>query len=135
MKSKVGKTLLKIPLIILLSPYYLIKGIGNGLRHLLKSLKFSIRRKITANYLTLYLVVSAMTFILMVFGFMKAELSEKSYEIYTYVDTIVGKYEEGIYDLPKMEQRISSVAEIENCGIQLTFYNSNQIFKSDRYHA
>ncbi|MBC7958882.1 MAG: HAMP domain-containing histidine kinase [Vallitaleaceae bacterium] len=101
----------------------------------MKSLKFSIRRKITANYLTLYLVVSAMTFILMVFGFMKAELSEKSYEIYTYVDTIVGKYEEGIYDLPKMEQRISSVAEIENCGIQLTFYNSNQIFKSDRYHA
>lgn len=131
--KKIFVTILKLPLYILLSPFYLIKGLTKLSVYIFKSLMYSIRRKISANYLTLYILVSGITFIFMIGGFLIVELSEKSYEVYSYVDNVLDNYEKGKYTYEDVEEKISSLAEVHNCGIKLDF-SSNQVIKSDRFY-
>lgn len=133
MKNRKLVKLLKIPLYILLSPIYLIFALRSLIMHISKGLRFSIRRKINANYLVIYTVVSFFTLIFLVFGFMRFELSEKSYEVYKYVDNVVGKYSDGLYTISDLKTHLSSIAEAENCGLQLDIEKENEVLKSDRY--
>jgi len=73
MKNK-GKSLIKILLYIIKSPLYLLKGIRAVFLNIFKGVKFSIRRKITLNYLSLYTVIGIVTFVFMIAGFMRYEL-------------------------------------------------------------
>ncbi|PKM50335.1 MAG: hypothetical protein CVV02_11950 [Firmicutes bacterium HGW-Firmicutes-7] len=129
------KFLLKLPLHIILLPFYIIKGIRNVLQYIFKSLKFSIRRKITLNYLSLYFITGMVTFIFMVGGYMNYELNLKSNKVYIYVDNIFDKYEADIYNYQEINNRINAIAEVENCGIEVTFLTEQEnVISSERYN-
>lgn len=128
------KILLKLFIYFVLSPFYLLKGIKNALQYIIKGLKFSIRRKITLNYMSLYFIMSVVTFVFMIGGFMRYELNLKSNKIYVYVNNTFDKYESGLYNLEAVSKRVNAIAEVENCGIELTFINdSGDIISSERY--
>lgn len=127
--------LVKLPKYILLAPYYLLKGIRRLFQNIFKGVKFSIKKKITLNYLSLYTVIGIVTFIFMVGGFLRYELLGKSNQVYLYVDNTFDKYESGIYNFEILNERIKAIAEVENCGINVMFLNNeNGPILSDRYN-
>jgi signal transduction histidine kinase len=79
-------------------------------------------------------MIGIVTFVFMLGGFMRNELELKSGKIYIYVDNTFDKHESGVYDLDDITKRINAIAEVENCGIELTFINdSNHVISSERY--
>lgn len=133
MRSKL-KFFLKIPIYILKAPYYLLKGIRNLFQGIFKGVKFSIKKKITLNYLSLYTIISIATYVFMVGGFLRYELLEKSNQIYLYVDNTFDKYEKEIYDFDTLSDRIQAIAEVENCGIWVDLeMNPEKLISSERY--
>lgn len=128
---KSPKKLLKIPLYIILLPYYIILGIGKLLAYMFKGVKFSMKRRITLNYLGLYIISGLITFAFMLIGFTLFEISRKSDEIYLEVDSLIDRYEMGIYQDQDLQKQINSLAEIRNCGIVLEF--SDKEIKSERF--
>jgi len=124
---------IRLPIYILKSPYYLLKAIRNLFQNIFKGVKFSIKKKITLNYLSLFTFIGIVTFAFMIGGFLRYELLEKSNQVYLYVDNTFDKYETGIYNFDTLNQRIQAIAEVENCGIIIDLNDDYQII-SKRYN-
>lgn len=128
--------LIQLPIHILKSPYYLLKGIRNLFQGIFKGVKFSIKRRISINYLSLYTIIGIATYIFVVGGYLRFELLEKSNQIYLYVDNTFDKYEAGFYDSETLTKRIQAIADVENCGIWVDFKSESvDDISSERYNS
>lgn len=131
--ARILRLFLLIPLGLIKIPLCIFRQIRTKTSHTLNSLKFSMRRKITLNYLTVYFFASILILIFMISTFMTLRFQEKSSSIYSYVDEAVRKYEQGTYDFRDLQQRINGIAQTNSCGIRLSFANSSEIVLSEKY--
>lgn len=132
MRNRKNKILWSFIYFILL-PYWMLKGISILIRAAFRGLKFSMRRRITFNYLILYSIVGLGTYLFMIMGFTVFEINEDNANLYLSVNELLDKYEEGRYNQQELEANMSQVAQLNNCGIQLYFEDQKLTLKSEKF--
>jgi signal transduction histidine kinase len=120
MMSRLLNKILKLLLTIFLLPLYILKGIKKIFVQLFRNLKFSIRKKISFNYLLLYTIICIITLITVTLIFVPYEINEKNLIVEGNIEKLINQYELGVYDIDDFEQKINYISELNNCGIEVT---------------
>lgn len=121
---------------LVLLPYIIFRLLKRTIHSIFKGVRFSIRRKISLNYLGLYIVTGVISVVLFFSGYMHHKLNDRNNEIYLYVENILEKYHSGIYNLDQVDEKINIIAESENCGIRIYgFENTKPVISSNRYES
>jgi len=110
---------------LILLPYIIFKLLKRTIHSIFKGVRFSIRRKISLNYLGLYIITGVISTVLFFGGYMHSKLNDRSNELYMYVENTLGKYNSGLYDLEQVKEKINIIAESENIW-NLEFYGFGQ---------
>lgn len=139
MMNNIIKKFFKIILKIILLPIYVLKGIKNIFMQLFRSLKFSIRKKISFNYLFLYTIICLLTMVVVIMAYIPYEVNQKNLDVGLMVESIVSQYEQDIYDEIDLEQRLNYISRDNNCGIEITIINQEKnmspiIVKTELYN-
>jgi len=124
----------KIFLSIFMLPVRWIKGIRDFVIHIFKSVHLSMRRKITFDYLAIYIVVSLISLIAVPLVFLSFEIANEADSINTTFNQLFVAHKNETYTDAELEFKVNQLSDSQNVSYQVLLYKDN-IKKEPEYLA